>query len=169
MVVLFFFAAVGFNVRCLPANVRCLPALRPCRHLTGRTTVIVAAAAGDDEPSRDWDGALRNLTVASGNLTALEDEPTYRVASSRERLVEQKKDFVDTMNEREERLVNTWGSEAGLLGALGVTGLILCFYIYVGLSGGLDTPRPDIRVDDPVMNLSEDKLQGNEEFLRSFQ
>ena len=121
------------------------------------------AAEGDAEPERDWDGALRNLTAAR-NASAAADEPVYRIASSRERLVDQKKKYVDSMNEREEQLVSTWGSEKGLLGALAVVGIILVFYIYVGLSGGLDTPRPDIRFDDPAVTSG---YEAGEELLRS--
>lgn len=123
----------------------------------------VLMAEGGAEPERDWDGALRNLTAAR-NATAAADEPTYRIASSRERLVDQKKKYVDSMNEREEQLVSTWGSERGLLGALAVVLLIGVFYGYVGLSGGLDTPRPDIRFDDPAVTSG---YEAGEELLRS--
>lgn len=164
-------ACVGLALGCLLAvDGFSRPLLCRSSRVVVRRAVIIASDPGPDEPARDWDAALRNLTASAGNVTTTPDEePTYRVASSRERLQEEKKDFVETMNEREENLVNTWGNEAGLLGALAVTSLILCFYIYVGLSGGLDTPRPDIRYDDPVMNRNEDKLQGNEDFLRSTQ
>ncbi|KAG8459467.1 hypothetical protein KFE25_012802 [Diacronema lutheri] len=129
--------------------------LPPARACAPRMAELEPDAA-EPTPERDWDGALRNLTsggasgAANGTRPASpEDEPVYRIASSRERLADSRKKYVDSMNEREEQLVSTWGSERGLLGALGVVGVILCFYIYVGLSGGLDTPRPDIPLDEP--------------------
>lgn len=136
------------------------PLLRSSRLLSMRTRAFVTAHPADqpDEGERDWDAALRNLT-AQPNATrppSPEDEPVYKIASSRERLAESRKKYVDTMNDREERLVTTWGSEKGLLGALAVVGVILCFYIYIGVSGGLSTPRPDILVDDPSVSSAYD-------------
>lgn len=127
--------------------------LRPSRSQLSRR-LTMAEANGEE---RDWDGAFANLTAVA-NATAAsvrppspeDEEPVYNIASSRERLGESRKKYVDTMNEREEQLVNIGGNEQVLLGALAVVGLILCFYIYVGVSGGLDTPRPDILIESDV-------------------
>lgn len=123
------------------------------------------------DPDRDWD-ALWNETISAraGNATLTaaaaeqREEVVYKIASSRERLDEKKKSYVDTMNRREENLVSLWGSEAGLLGALGVVGLILCFYIFVGVSGGLNTPRSTILIDEAPSAYEE-----GERLLRSLE
>lgn len=140
--------------------------VRPSRRVTvSNRPALVVMAEGGAETERDWDGALRNLTAAaSRNVTVAADEPVYRIASSRERLVDQKRKYVDSMNEREEQLVSTWGSEKGLLGALFVVGLIFVFYAYIFVSGGLDTPRPDIQFDDPAVTSG---YEAGEQLLQS--
>ncbi|KAJ1636401.1 hypothetical protein T492DRAFT_959630 [Pavlovales sp. CCMP2436] len=128
------------------------------RELNARMNVSSVNATQLDVPVEEPAyavGELNTKVVAikanATQLTALAEEPVYRVASSRERLDDSKKNYVDSMNEREEKLVNTWGSEKGLLGAMVVVGVVLCFYIWVGLSGGLDHPRPDVLYVDPSL------------------
>jgi hypothetical protein len=124
----------------------------------------LARAAGsirmDATPPDDWDAAWKNFSrggkASAESTPAAEvkepaDEPFWLAPPSRPPASEDDESggtfrLAPPLRERpgdanrgrgQEALLSAFASEKGLLVGVGVLGLILCFYIYIALSGGI--------------------------------